>query len=368
MYKLRAYEQSKLKYYFAVAEFYHSDAADRVYKELDGMEFENSSASFDLRSISPAQMLALEREQREEEDVCSAIPSNYQPPKFVVEALQHTTVQCTWDETTDKERERKLTQFFGVSTDAWNAMVEGDDLKAYLASSDSSSSEEDEDEEEEGKIEGTSKKHQKALQLRKLLGLDIYDDDDNDINEQKDVQHKPGQSSTENSEESSDESEGEEEDEGDEKEAVIHLGVSDLASKIRSKLQDKQKEEKKLTPWEKYQQKRKEKKREKRQQQKRKDKKIVDDDDDDDDGMYGNDPEFGVPEWEEDDNPDDDFFIEEENKHCTEDKDIKGELAKSNKGQNSQGHSKHSSSSNGRVASTNEELELLLAGDDGEYF
>jgi hypothetical protein len=163
--KLRGYERSKLKYYFAVAEFHNADAADRAYKELDGMEFENSSASFDLRSIGLDQLSSIP--VGEEEDVCHIVPSNYQPPKFVVEALQHTRVECTWDEAIDKERERKLTQFYGVSADAWNAMVEGDDLKAYLASS-SDSSASDNEEEDEQRNEGTSKRQQKAIQLSKL--------------------------------------------------------------------------------------------------------------------------------------------------------------------------------------------------------
>jgi hypothetical protein len=47
--------------------------------------------------------------------------------KIFGEALQQTRVECTWDEATDKERECKVTQFFGVSADAWNATVKGDD-------------------------------------------------------------------------------------------------------------------------------------------------------------------------------------------------------------------------------------------------
>ena len=354
--KLRAYERSKLKYYFAVAEFHNADAADRVYKELDGMEFENSSASFDLRSIGLDQLSSIP--VGEEEDVCHVVPSNYQPPKFVVEALQHTRVECTWDEATDKERERKLTQFFGVSADAWNAMVEGDDLKAYLASSSDSSASDDDEEEGEQRNEGTSKRQQKAIQLRKLLGLE--NDEDTEMSKHADEEQNLLSTDSERN--------SDEEEEGKGKEAIIKLGVPDLSSKIRSKLEDKHKDEKKLTPWEKYQEKRKEKKLQKRQQ-KRRDKNF--EDIDDGDGMYGEDPEFGVPEWEGDDKQEDDFFIEqaeqEDKSHDQEEKKGKNERPNSKKEEKSK-NVHQQLTKDGRVASTKEELELLLASDEGELY
>ena len=48
---LREYELSKLRYYFAIAEFDRSVTADKVYTELDGVEFEHSSMALDFRYV-----------------------------------------------------------------------------------------------------------------------------------------------------------------------------------------------------------------------------------------------------------------------------------------------------------------------------
>lgn len=129
--KLRAYEAAKLKYYFAVVEFVSSEAADVAYKELDGMEMGHSSSNIDFRSIPECDVADVIK-GRTCRDKASVLPSNYNPPDFVVSALQQTAVKCTWEEG-DKERERLLTQY-GIGNETWNAMADGNDLKAYLAS------------------------------------------------------------------------------------------------------------------------------------------------------------------------------------------------------------------------------------------
>ena len=48
---LRKYQLERLKYYFAVVEFDSVTAADRVYEECNGLEFENTSNVIDLRFI-----------------------------------------------------------------------------------------------------------------------------------------------------------------------------------------------------------------------------------------------------------------------------------------------------------------------------
>ena len=48
---LRKYQLERLKYYFAVVEFDSVAAADRVYEECNGLEFENTSNVIDLRFI-----------------------------------------------------------------------------------------------------------------------------------------------------------------------------------------------------------------------------------------------------------------------------------------------------------------------------
>jgi hypothetical protein len=80
-------------------------------------------------------------EDRDVRDQCSEVGGDYQPPDFVVNALQHTTVQCSWDEG-EKDRERKLTNI-----SQWRQLQESE-LLQYVASSDSDDDEEEEEEEE----------------------------------------------------------------------------------------------------------------------------------------------------------------------------------------------------------------------------
>lgn len=47
--RLRAYERSKLRWYYAVAEFDSAACANAVYDQCDGLEFGRSSNVFDLR-------------------------------------------------------------------------------------------------------------------------------------------------------------------------------------------------------------------------------------------------------------------------------------------------------------------------------
>ena len=257
--KLRAYEASKLRYYFAVAEFTSPEHADSAYKEVDGMEFEHSSAAVDMRSI-PEEAVEGVLEGRTLRDEVTSIPGNYVPPDFVVTALQQTNVRCSW-EAGDTERERLLTKHSSVSTEQWAAMAENDDLKAYLASDNSS----DEDSDEEG---------EKGSKLRKMLGLDSDSDgssnSDSDADDESET--KPTKKSTRGKEGDSDD----EEDNEFSKEMTYVPGQVGLQEKIRTKLQSKNEEPpEEQSPWEKYQQKRKDKRREKRQATRRKRSDVV---------------------------------------------------------------------------------------------
>jgi hypothetical protein len=227
--KLRSYEASKLKYYFAVVEFNSPELANLAYKEVDGLELEHSSAAMDLRSIGPNQLKGV-TEGRKLRDEATALPSKYDPPEFVVGALQQTNVNCTWDDG-DMERERKLTRYSQQAD--WSAMAEGEDLKAYLASDNSSIQSDDESSEGE---EDDGKGAKKGSEMRKMLGLESDDDDGFSSGEEDDV----------------------------DKMVTFTPGKGKgLEEKIRSKLDSKAVEE--ITPWEKYQEKRKQKRREKRQ-------------------------------------------------------------------------------------------------------
>jgi hypothetical protein len=325
--KLRAYEASKLKYYFAVVEFSSSEYADIAYKEVDGMELEHSSAAMDLRSIPPDEVEGVVKD-RKLRDEATSIPSNYQPPAFVVSALQQSSVKCTWEDG-DEERQRKLTGYGTGQPGAWGEVVEEDDLRAYLAS-DASTSDEDES--------GDEARNGKGSNLRKMLGLEGSDDDDDD---------SVGGDRNESS------SEDEEEDNDFAKQVTFIPGKAKLEDRIRSKLQAKNAKE--LTPWEKYQQKRKEKRRERRQERRKLRKGI------EADGSSGSetDPEFGRAEFDsEDENVagvDDAFFLEaaEEKPNGSKQK-----TTTKNKSEQQQ-------DTEVKAPSTKEELELLLAGDNG---
>lgn len=80
-------------------------------------------------------------------DKCSgvdvpALSTRYTPPDFVVKALQHTNVECTWDDD-EKDRQQTLSNM-----SKWRQLQESD-FQKYLASDDSS---DDEDEDRRGQL------------------------------------------------------------------------------------------------------------------------------------------------------------------------------------------------------------------------
>ncbi|KAI2488856.1 hypothetical protein MHU86_25910 [Fragilaria crotonensis] len=313
--KLRAYEASKLKYYFAIVQFASPEHADAAYKEVDGLELEHSSASIDMRSIDPDQLEGIIK-GRQLRDEASTIPSNYKPPEFVISALQQTNVKCTWDEG-DVEREQKLTKY--MSSQGWSELADSEDLRAYIASDHSS-----DDDSNAGSVSGQEKK---GSNLRKMLGLDS--DDDGEQNS----------GALEGDNESDDD-----QDFGDDNEKQVSFipGKEKLVETIRSKISGAQQTE--LTPWEKYQEKRKQKRREKRQSRRK----------------HGKEGDNGS---ESDDEPafddDDGFFVDEERGAKTTVK---------KRSQKNQDDKKMLSDDAGadRAPSTKEELQLLVAGEEGD--
>ena len=303
--KLRAYEASKLKYYFAIVEFSTPDHADIAYREVDGMEFERSSAAIDLRTL-PAEALEGVVDGRPMRDEATSVPSNYEPPEFVVNALQQTSVECTWDKG-DTERERALTKY---GSGGWQDMMETDDLKAYMASDASSDDDSDDD------------RADKSSKMRKLLGLDSDDESKNSDSEEEEEASK-----------SEDDSSADEE-EAVSKEIKYIPGKKGLEDKIRSKIMSKEESEEELTPWQKYQEKRKQKRRERRQARRGKK---------DDNDTESSNKKVSEPNASSDASDEDDFFVDNDSQ--------KGEKAKNERKSR---------------AANNQELELLLAGDNAE--
>lgn len=123
--KLRQYELSRLKYYYAIAEFETVKAAAFIYGEIDGVEFESSANKLDLRFV-PDEVNFDDDEPR---DMCDELTTNelaaYQAPVFTTRALQNSRVELTWDGD-DPERKKKM--------QAKKGSVEDDDLAVYLAS------------------------------------------------------------------------------------------------------------------------------------------------------------------------------------------------------------------------------------------
>ena len=68
--RLQLYERSKLRYYYAVAEFGSAAAAAHAYAECDGLEFERSANKLDLRFVPDEQSF----EGREPRDVATTVP------------------------------------------------------------------------------------------------------------------------------------------------------------------------------------------------------------------------------------------------------------------------------------------------------
>jgi len=323
--RLRAYEVMKLKYYFAIAEFNDAAVADNVYKEVDGMEMEHSSTALDLRSIPLSDIHDVIKD-RKLRDRAISVPSNYEPPSFIVDALQQTDVKCTWEDG-DYVREQKLTQY-GVRSATWETLAENDDIKAYLGSDNSS----EDDSSDDDKIT-------KSSGMRKLLGLESGDEDSS------------GDDASSKSEDTN-ESESLNGDSDENEDGVEHTATfvpkRDLELKIRSKLKNSSSKE--IGQWEKYLQKRKEKRKERRIAAKNKNRQAKEDDD----SLY--DDTEDVPEWARDEignekgNEKDNFFSEEANERRESDN--------------------HNSDDDHAIASskptTQEELDLLLGGSEGK--
>ncbi|XP_017476034.1 PREDICTED: pre-rRNA-processing protein ESF1-like, partial [Rhagoletis zephyria] len=162
--KLRKYQLERLKYFYAVVEFDSPETAEVVYNELDGLEYETSSTTLDIRFV-PEEMDFEDVKLKEE---CTSMPdqASYQAPNFVNSALQQSHVTLTWDET-DHRRKTAFDKAFEKEGNE-------DDLKAYLATS---SSEEEDDEVAE--IDDDLKDEEKINKYKDLLkSLDKKDDDD----------------------------------------------------------------------------------------------------------------------------------------------------------------------------------------------
>ncbi|ETV73629.1 hypothetical protein, variant [Aphanomyces astaci] len=157
--KLRRHELDKLKYYYAVATFNSVSAASAVFDACDGLEYETSSNTLDLRFV-PNDVTF----NNPPKESATAVPDTYTPSIFATLALQNTELECTWDEG-DGARVDKLTRPAN-----WKDLKD-DDFAAYVAMSD----EDDAADKHEDDLDALKLKYRKAL-----LGSDADDDDDSE--------------------------------------------------------------------------------------------------------------------------------------------------------------------------------------------
>ncbi|KAL3377852.1 hypothetical protein AABB24_003982 [Solanum stoloniferum] len=207
--KLRAYEISRLRYYYAVVECDSSATADYLYKTCDGVEFERTSNKLDLRFIPDSMEF-----KHQPRDIATEAPADYEGLDFHTRALQHSNIELTWDED-EPQRIRTLKRRFN------DEQLADMELKEFLASDESGSDDSEEGDDTEDK---SAKRKKKQDTYRALLqsgeGSDGNEDDDQDM------------------------------------EVTFNTGLEDLSKRILEK-KDKQSE----TVWEAYLRKKREKKK-----------------------------------------------------------------------------------------------------------
>ena len=158
---LRRYQLQRLRYYYAVVKCDSVSTAKNIYDNCDGTEYESTANVFDLRYVPEG----MEFDDNEAKEVCNKVSSNYKPNSlFVTDALHHSKVKLTWDET-PKERLSMATKLFSQKE------IDDMDFKAYLAS---------DSEEEDNKESTTAKDKYKNLLLGNSTGGQKGDDDDSD--------------------------------------------------------------------------------------------------------------------------------------------------------------------------------------------
>lgn len=139
--RLRQYQLSRLRYYYAVVVCSSSSVASAIYDAVDGTEYLTTANFFDLRYI-PDETTFDDDTPRDE---CTKLPDGYRPNEFVTEALQHSKVKLTWD-ADDGVRKEVQKRAFGGS----RKNVDENDLRAYLGSD----SDEEENVDDNGDADG----------------------------------------------------------------------------------------------------------------------------------------------------------------------------------------------------------------------
>ncbi|ODV84935.1 hypothetical protein CANARDRAFT_28669 [[Candida] arabinofermentans NRRL YB-2248] len=129
--ELRSYQLQRLRYYYAIVKCDSVATSQKIYEACNGTEYESTANLFDLRYV-PEDMTFDDKPR----DQCSKVSAGYKPKEFITDALQHSKVKLTWDET-PAERLNLATKAFSQKE------IEDMDFKAYLASDSEDSADED---------------------------------------------------------------------------------------------------------------------------------------------------------------------------------------------------------------------------------
>ncbi|KAK6128125.1 hypothetical protein DH2020_038128 [Rehmannia glutinosa] len=215
--KLRAYELSRLRYYYAVVECDSSATADYLYNSCDGVEFERSANKLDLRFIPDSMDF-----KHQPRDVATEAPADYEGLDFQTRALQHSNIHLTWDED-EPQRAKTLKRKLNDDQVGLLPLCLRIGIERVLASDES---ETDDDDNGDG-TEDRSLKKQKRDKYRALI-------------------QSAGDGSDEDNEEDNDQ----------DMEVTFSSGLEDISKRILEK-----KDKKSETVWEAYLRKRKEKKK-----------------------------------------------------------------------------------------------------------
>ena len=130
--RLRYYERSKLRWYYAIVVCSNVRTAEAIYTECDGMEYMKTANVFDLRFVPEGQSF----EDRKVRDAATELPDDYVAPVFQTKALQHTNVELTWDKV-DGDRKKTLSRKLNADD------LKDEDFKTYLASASEDEAEDD---------------------------------------------------------------------------------------------------------------------------------------------------------------------------------------------------------------------------------
>ncbi|RKP35932.1 hypothetical protein BJ085DRAFT_15133 [Dimargaris cristalligena] len=177
----RQYEVDKRNFYYGVVECDSVVTAQVIYEHCDGVEFEESGLTFDLRYIP-------DETQFNEADVKDGVTKgdeHYVPGSLSSGNLRHSRIKVNWDED-DPERVRAMRRTFTKED------VEAMDFSAYLASDHSDDSSEDDDDDEIDNS-GLKLREKYLALLQNKTSTSFLDDDgsDGDVDQEMQITFKP---------------------------------------------------------------------------------------------------------------------------------------------------------------------------------